>query len=150
MGSLSTPLLVIVFLAGAAATWVAGIRLSGTTDALDARFGLGEELGGILLLAVAGTLPELAITVSGAARGNLDLAAGNLIGGIAVQRGISGQLVVTEKVETCTVEIVTSGGGATATRIVDFTFGSPSGTKRYAPAGGGAFSLYAVSESSGR
>jgi cation:H+ antiporter len=37
------------------------------------------------LLAVAGTLPELAITVSGAARGNLDLAAGNLIGGIAVQ-----------------------------------------------------------------
>jgi cation:H+ antiporter len=85
VASLSTPLLVIVFLAGAAATWVAGIRLSGTTDALDARFGLGEELGGILLLAVAGTLPELAITVSGAARGNLDLAAGNLIGGIAVQ-----------------------------------------------------------------
>jgi cation:H+ antiporter len=85
VGSLSTPLLVLVFLIGAGATWAAGIRLSGTTDALDARFGLGEELGGILLLAVAGTLPELAITVSGAARGNLDLAAGNLIGGIAVQ-----------------------------------------------------------------
>jgi cation:H+ antiporter len=81
----STPVLVLVFLVGAAATWLAGIRLSSSTDALDGRFGLGEELGGILLLALAGTLPELAITVSGAARGNLDLAAGNLIGGIAMQ-----------------------------------------------------------------
>ena len=39
----------------------------------------------MLLLAVAGSLPELAITVSAAAQGNLGLAAGNLIGGIAVQ-----------------------------------------------------------------
>ncbi|HZQ15589.1 MAG TPA: hypothetical protein VFA82_02330 [Gaiellaceae bacterium] len=85
MGSLSTPLLLLVFAAGAAATWVAGVALSRTTDALDARLGLGEELGGLLLLAVAGSLPEVAITVSAAAQGNLGLAAGNLIGGIAVQ-----------------------------------------------------------------
>jgi cation:H+ antiporter len=77
--------LVIVFAAGASATWVAGTSLSKTTDALVARLGLGEELGGMLLLAVAGSLPELAITVSAAAQGNLGLAAGNLIGGIAVQ-----------------------------------------------------------------
>src|SRR6266702_3345515 len=61
------------------------MALSKTTDALDLRLGLGEELGGILLLAVAGSLPELAITVSAASQGNLGLAAGNLIGGIAVQ-----------------------------------------------------------------
>jgi cation:H+ antiporter len=79
------PLLALVFTAGAAATWVAGVSLSKTTDALDARLGLGEELGGLLLLAVAGSLPEVAITVSAAAQGNLGLAAGNLIGGIAVQ-----------------------------------------------------------------
>ena len=85
MGTLATPLLVAVFLAAAAATWVAGVLLSKSTDALDARFGLGEELGGILLLAVAGSLPELAITVSAASGGHLDLAAGNLIGGIAMQ-----------------------------------------------------------------
>src|SRR5438477_10774493 len=85
MLDLATPLLVIVFAAGAGATWVAGIRLSKTTDALDVRLGLGDELGGILLLAFAGTLPELAITVAAAAQGNLSLAAGNLIGGIAVQ-----------------------------------------------------------------
>lgn len=85
MGGLATPLLVLVFAAGAAATWAAGIALSRTTDAIDARLGLGDELGGVVLLAIAGSLPELAITVSAAARGNLGLAAGNLIGGIAVQ-----------------------------------------------------------------
>jgi cation:H+ antiporter len=78
-------LLVFLFAAGAAAIWGAGVLLSRTTDALDVRLGLGEELGGILLLAIAGSLPELAITVSAAAGGNLGLAAGNLIGGIAVQ-----------------------------------------------------------------
>lgn len=85
MADAAIPLLVLVFGAGAAATWAAGVLLSRTTDALDVRLGLGEELGGIILLAVAGSLPELAITVSAAAGGHLDLAAGNLIGGIAVQ-----------------------------------------------------------------
>jgi cation:H+ antiporter len=85
IGSLSSPLLVLVFLAGAVATWVAGTVLSKTTDAIDRRFGLGEALGGVVLLAIAGSLPELAITVSAAAKGHLGLAAGNLIGGIAMQ-----------------------------------------------------------------
>jgi cation:H+ antiporter len=85
VSGLATPWLALVFAAGAVATWIAGVALSKTTDALDARLGLGEELGGILLLAIAGSLPELAITVSAAASGHLDLAAGNLIGGIAVQ-----------------------------------------------------------------
>jgi cation:H+ antiporter len=85
MSGLSSPLLVLVFVAGSVATWIAGVTLSKTTDALDARLGLGQELGGLLLLAVAGSLPELAITISAAASGNLGLAAGNLIGGIAVQ-----------------------------------------------------------------
>jgi len=85
VGSLSTPLLLVVFAAGAAATWVAGTALSKTTDVIDRRFGLGEALGGVVLLAIAGSLPEIAITVSAVAKGNLGLAAGNLIGGVAVQ-----------------------------------------------------------------
>lgn len=85
MSGLSSPLLLVLFLVAAVVTWVAGTTLSKTTDALDFRFGLGEELGGLLLLSIAGTLPELAITVSAAAQGHLGLAAGNLIGGIAVQ-----------------------------------------------------------------
>jgi cation:H+ antiporter len=82
---LASPLLLLIFLVGAAATWMAGILLSKTTDALDSRLGLGDDLGGLILLSIAGSLPELAITISAAASGNLGLAAGNLIGGIAIQ-----------------------------------------------------------------
>ena len=85
MGALSTPLLVLVFVAGGAATWAAGVFLSNTTDALDDRFGLGDAFGGLVLLAITGTLPEIAITVSAARAGHLDLAVGDLIGGVAVQ-----------------------------------------------------------------
>ena len=85
MAGLGSPLLLLVFLAASGATWTAGVALSKTTDALDARLGLGDELGGLILLSVAGSLPELAITISAAAQGNLQLAAGNLIGGIAIQ-----------------------------------------------------------------
>jgi cation:H+ antiporter len=85
VSSLSSVVLVLIFAASAVATWIAGVSLSKTTDALDVRFGLGEEIGGLVLLAFAGTLPELAITVSAAAGGHLQLAAGNLIGGIAIQ-----------------------------------------------------------------
>src|SRR5204863_3244642 len=77
--------LVLVFVAAAAATWAAGAYLSKTTDALDNRFGLGEALGGLILLAITGSLPEIAITASAALSGHLDLAVGNLIGGVAVQ-----------------------------------------------------------------
>ena len=85
MAGLGSPLLLLIFLAAAAATWAAGITLSKSTDVLDSRLGLGDEIGGLVLLALAGTLPELAITISAASQGNLGLAAGNLIGGIAVQ-----------------------------------------------------------------
>ncbi len=85
MSSLSTPLLVLVFVAGAGATWAAGIFLSNSTDSLDRRLHLGDALGGLILLAIAGTLPEIAIVASATLGGHLDLAVGNLIGGIAIQ-----------------------------------------------------------------
>ncbi len=85
MGDLASPVLVVVFLVGGVATWLAGTALSRTTDALDDRLHLGEALGGVVLLAVSGSLPEVAITVSAVVQGHLDVAAGNLIGGIAVQ-----------------------------------------------------------------
>src|SRR5438309_5563776 len=64
---------------------MAGIYLSRSTDALDDRLRLGEAIGGLVFLALAGSLPEAAITVSAALAGNLGLASGNLIGGIATQ-----------------------------------------------------------------
>jgi cation:H+ antiporter len=76
-------LVLAIFIGASGATWSAGVRLSKCTDELDRRLGLGDAIGGMVLLAVAGSLPELAVTVSAAQSGNLGLAAGNLIGGIA-------------------------------------------------------------------
>jgi cation:H+ antiporter len=78
-------LLLLLFVAAAAVIWVAGIQLSKQTDVLDARLHLGSALGGLILLAVATNLPEIAITVSAAISGNLGVAVGNILGGIAVQ-----------------------------------------------------------------
>ena len=85
MSALGGPALIAVFAAAAIATWIAGLYLSRATDALDDRLNLGEALGGMILLAVAGSLPELAITISAVTEGELGIAAGNLIGGIAMQ-----------------------------------------------------------------
>jgi cation:H+ antiporter len=85
MDSLNTTALLVVFVIGAGATWIAGVFLSDATDAVDTRFNLGEAMGGLILLGIAGTLPEIAITVSAALQGHLGLATGNLLGGIAMQ-----------------------------------------------------------------
>jgi cation:H+ antiporter len=85
MSSLGFGALLAIFLAAGAATWVAGVYPSRATDVLDDRFHLGEAVGGMLLLGLAGSLPELAITASAALSGHLALATGNLLGGIAMQ-----------------------------------------------------------------
>src|SRR3954453_15415667 len=85
MSDLATPVLMLIFAAAAVAIWIAGIRLSSSTDALDTRLGLGSALGGLLLLAIATDLPELAITITAGADNTLGLAVGNLLGGIAIQ-----------------------------------------------------------------
>lgn len=85
MEDLGTPALIAVFVAASAATWIAGVFLSDSTDVVDDRFNLGEALGGLILLGIAGTLPEIAITASAALGGHLGIATGNLLGGIAMQ-----------------------------------------------------------------
>ncbi|HXF03527.1 MAG TPA: sodium:calcium antiporter, partial [Arthrobacter sp.] len=59
--------------------------MSRTTDVIDARFHLGSAFGGLIVLAVATNLPEIAITVSASLAGSLDVAVGNILGGIALQ-----------------------------------------------------------------
>ncbi|MFS0731932.1 sodium:calcium antiporter [Microbacterium sp. 1P10UB] len=85
MNSLPLFLLVVIFAAAAGVVWIAGIQLSKATDVLDARLHLGSALGGLIVLAVATNLPEIAITVSAAVSGNLEVAVGNILGGIALQ-----------------------------------------------------------------
>jgi cation:H+ antiporter len=85
VSGLATPALIFIFVLAGVATWVAGLVLSDTTEMVDDRFHLGEALGGLILLGLAGTLPEIAITVTAAMSGHLGLATGNLLGGIAIQ-----------------------------------------------------------------
>src|SRR5665647_647161 len=83
--SLSLTLLLLIFGLSAVAIWFAGIKLSETADILTTHFSLGEALGGMILLAIVTNLPEIAITVSAAIQDHLELAIGNILGGIAIQ-----------------------------------------------------------------
>jgi cation:H+ antiporter len=81
----SRPGLAAIFGISAIAVWFAGTRLSSSTDALADRYHLGEALGGVILLAVATNLPEIAITTTAAISGHLELAIGNILGGVGIQ-----------------------------------------------------------------
>ena len=81
----SLPGLAAIFGVSAIAVWFAGTRLSSSTDALADRYHLGEALGGVILLAVATNLPEIAITSTAAISGHLELAIGNILGGVGIQ-----------------------------------------------------------------
>jgi cation:H+ antiporter len=85
MSDLALPLLVVIFLAAAAAIWVAGVNLSNTIDVLAERLGFGAAFGGTVVLAIATNLPEIAITASAALQHAVGVAVGNILGGIAIQ-----------------------------------------------------------------
>ena len=85
MSSLPSFALLLIFVLSAVVIWGAGTKLSDYTDVLAERLHLGEALGGVVLLAVATNLPEIAITVSAALSGQIEIAVGNLLGGIALQ-----------------------------------------------------------------
>jgi cation:H+ antiporter len=81
------PLLVLIaiFVVAAGAIWIAGIQLSDQTDVLATRLHLGSALGGLILLALATNLPEIAIVTSASLSGSVGVAVGNILGGIAIQ-----------------------------------------------------------------
>src|SRR5690348_10314376 len=75
----------LVFLLSVAAVWAEGMKLSSSSDALAGWVGIGEALGGLILLGVVTNLPEIAITASAALRHNIGIAVGNILGGISIQ-----------------------------------------------------------------
>lgn len=82
---ISTIYLILIFAVCAFVIWFAGVRLAGEIDEIDKHFGLGEALGGLILLSIVTNLPEIAITVSAAWQGHVEIAVGNILGGIAIQ-----------------------------------------------------------------
>jgi cation:H+ antiporter len=83
--SLSLPVNIGVFLAGAAIVWLAGTKVTHFTDAIARRFGIGQAAAGILILAGVTSLPEIATSFSAAVTGDAALAVNNLLGSIALQ-----------------------------------------------------------------
>lgn len=77
--------LLLIFVAAGGIIWWAGIMLAFSTDVIDTHFGWGEGMGGAVLLTFATNLPEIAIIIGCAFSNSMDLAVGNILGGIAIQ-----------------------------------------------------------------
>jgi cation:H+ antiporter len=76
---------VLALVAMAVVIVVAGVRLTRVADTLAERTGLGDALGGALLLGAVTSLPGNVTVVTGALGGDAGFALGNPVGGIALQ-----------------------------------------------------------------
>ncbi len=74
-----------VFLISVILLWIFSKKLSEVVNFIDDEFNLGSSFGGTIILSIVTNLPEIAITVSAASKGNIDLAVGNILGGIVIQ-----------------------------------------------------------------
>lgn len=74
-----------IFVGGAVALWYAATKLALYADVIARRFGIGQAVIGVLLLAGITSLPEIATSISAAAAGEAALAVNNLLGSIALQ-----------------------------------------------------------------
>lgn len=83
--SLPTVANVAIFAVSAIAVWFAGARMASCADAISRRFGVGEAVLGVLMLAVVTSMPEIATSLTAAARDLPKLAVNNLLGSIAMQ-----------------------------------------------------------------
>ena len=83
--TLSSQLLIGIFLVSAFAIWVSGVKLTMAIDAITSHFKLGEAFGGMVFLAIVTNLPEIAITSVAAYHHDYDIAISNILGGIAIQ-----------------------------------------------------------------
>jgi cation:H+ antiporter len=86
MGDLPLAANLAIFALGAGAIWRAGTRLEHYADVIALRTGMGHAFTGMLLLAGATSLPELATTLTAVVLlDNPTLAVHNLLGGVAFQ-----------------------------------------------------------------
>jgi cation:H+ antiporter len=74
-----------IFIVSVVLLWLFSNKLSKVVNFIDEKFKLGSSFGGTIILSVVTNLPEIAITVSAAVKGDIDLAVGNILGGIVIQ-----------------------------------------------------------------
>lgn len=74
-----------IFVASVVLLWIFSNKLSSVVNFIDDEFNLGSSFGGTIILSIITNLPEIAITANGAIKGDVDLAVGNLLGGIVIQ-----------------------------------------------------------------
>lgn len=85
LADLTLPVLLPMFLAGAALVWVAGARLAGYADTISRRSGIGQVTIGVILLGAVTSLPEITTTSVAVVSENPRMAVNNLVGGVAFQ-----------------------------------------------------------------
>jgi len=89
IGNLPIWLNLVIFAISGAVIWWAGTKLEHYANLLSTRTGMGRAFVGVLLLAAATSLPELATTITAVVVLNdATLAANNLLGGVAMQTGL--------------------------------------------------------------
>jgi cation:H+ antiporter len=79
---------IVLFLFSAVLIWLFCNKLSTIVDFIDDEFHLGAAFGGTIMLAIVTNLPEIAIAINGAVKGTIDVAVGNVLGGIAIQSAL--------------------------------------------------------------
>jgi cation:H+ antiporter len=83
--TISSELLIIVFLLSAIVIWISGIKLTKAIDAITTHYNLGEAFGGMVFLSIVTNLPEIAITAVAAYHREYTIAISNILGGVAIQ-----------------------------------------------------------------
>ena len=81
-------MLAAVFAASAAVVWAAGSRLAGYVDHISERTGIGQGFAGLVILGLITSLPEVAVSATGALTGEAVLALNNVLGSVAAQVAI--------------------------------------------------------------
>lgn len=75
----------LIFGGVATVVWFAGVRLARWAAALSEATGIDQAIVGLILLGGITSLPEVAVSVTAATRGEVQLAVNNLLGGLAFQ-----------------------------------------------------------------
>ena len=78
-------LLVLEFIILSAIVCLSGVFVTKSTIKLSKEIGLGDVLGGLIILAIVTNLPEIAIMTASAVRNELEIGISNILGGIAIQ-----------------------------------------------------------------